>query len=141
LEKYDENIISSASDKVKPKICFSSIEATKTKHKILINKKDIAIKPIQKIHPTIYINSNVSTQNNINHNETVDGKRKRPRISINSDNEDEKTCMSKLPITTNETIKDIVKELPKKINKKTMSQVIVVNTHSNVSFTIYFIYC
>jgi len=49
--------------------------------------------------------------------------------------------MSKLPITTNETIKDIAKELPKKINKKTMSQVIVVNTHSNVSFTIYFIYC
>ncbi|XP_060834747.1 LOW QUALITY PROTEIN: uncharacterized protein LOC132917827 [Rhopalosiphum padi] len=133
-EKYDENIISSASDKVKPKICFSSIEATKTKHNILINKKDIAIKPIQKIHPTIYINSNVSKQNNINHNETVDGKRKRPRISINSDNEDEKTCMSKLPITTNETIKDIAKELPKKINKKTMSQVIVVNTHSNNNF-------
>lgn len=103
----------------------------------MTNEKDIAIKPLQKIHPTISINSHVSKQSIINDNETVDSKRKRPRISINSDNEDEKTKMSKLPIATNETIKHIAKELPKKSNKKTMSQVIVVRTHSKVSFTIY----
>ncbi|XP_027850434.2 uncharacterized protein LOC114129794 isoform X2 [Aphis gossypii] len=127
--KYDETIISSASNKIRPRICISSIEAIKTKHNILTNEKDIAIKPSQKLHPTISINSHVSKQNIINDNETVDNKRKRPRISINSDNEDEKTDMSKLPIATNETIKHTAKELPKN-NKKTMSQVIVVKSHS-----------
>jgi len=141
LVKYDETIISSASDKIRPRICISSIEAIKTKHNILTNEKDIAIKPLQKIHPTISINSHVSEQSIINDNDTVNSKRKRPRISINSDNEDEKTGMSKLPMVTNETIKHIAKELPKKNNKKTMSQVIVVKSHSKVSFTIYFMYC
>ncbi|KAE9528206.1 hypothetical protein AGLY_012628 [Aphis glycines] len=131
--KYDETIISPASNKIRPRICFSSIEAIKTKHNILTNEKDIAIKPSQKLHPTISINSHVSKQNIINDNETVDSKRKRPRISINSDNEDEKTDMSKLPIATNETIKHTAKELPKN-NKKTMSQVIVVKSHSKNNF-------
>lgn len=130
--KLDETI-SSGSDKIRPRICISSIEAIKTKHNILTNEKDIAIKPLQKIHPTISINSHASKQSIINDNETVDSKRKRPRISINSDNEDEKTDMSKLPIATNETIKHTAKELPIN-NKKNMSQVIVVKSHSKNNF-------
>ncbi|XP_001943554.1 uncharacterized protein LOC100159424 isoform X1 [Acyrthosiphon pisum] len=136
LEKYDENTISSPSDKVKPKISFSPTEAIKSKHNMLINKKSTA-KPLQKNHPKIFINPGVvSKQSIINDNETVVSKRKRPRISINSDNEDEKTGASKakLPITCKETTKQIAKELPKKINKKTMSQVIVVKTHCKNNF-------
>lgn len=127
------------SDKVKPKISFSPIESIKIKHNMVINKKSTAVKPLQKNHPTIFINPGfVSKQSINNYNETVDGKRKRPRISMNSDNEDDKTGISKakLPITSKETIKQIAKELPNKTNKKTMSQVVVVKTHCKVCFTI-----
>lgn len=139
-EKCDDNTISSPSDKVKPKISLSPIGAIKIKHNIVINKNSTAVKPLQKNHPTIFINPGfVSKQSIKNDDETVDGKRKRPRISMNSDNEDEKTGISKakLPITSKETIKQIAKELPNKINKKTMSQVVVVKTHCKVSFTMY----
>ncbi|XP_015366735.1 PREDICTED: uncharacterized protein LOC107163707 [Diuraphis noxia] len=131
-EMYDDNTISSPSDKVKPKISFSPIEAIKIKHNIVVNQKSTAVKPLQKNHPAIFINPGfVSKQSINNDNETVDGKRKRPRISMSSDNEDKKSNISKdkLPITSKEPIKQIAKKLPNNINKKTMSQVVVVKTH------------
>lgn len=61
-------------------------------------------------------------------NEISDSKRKRPRISINSDDEDEKNknIRLKVPGTTKEIPKQITTQLPKKCNKISMSQVIVV---------------
>jgi len=142
-EKCDENTISSPPDKVKSKISLSPIEAIKIKHNIVINKDNTSVKPLQKNHPTIFINPGFVSKLSINNdNETLEGKRKRPRISMNSDNEDDKTGISKakFPITSKETIKQIAKELPIKINKKTMSQVVVVKTHCKVSFTMYICY-
>lgn len=72
-----------------------------------------------------------------NGNEKFDCKTKRPRISINSDDEDDKNVRVKLPITMKETAKPITKDLPK-INKKSTSRVIVFKPlESKVSYILY----
>lgn len=69
-------------------------------------------------------------------------KSKRPRISINSDDEDEKNIKLELSVaqTTKGSTKQITKELQKKNNKKSTHRDIVVKPlETNVSLIIQFV--
>jgi len=91
----------------------------------------------KKSHPNITINEDIvsSKENNGNGSKQIVCKRKRPRISINSDDEDEKYVKLKLPATqtTEELTKQVAKELPKKNNKNSMSPNIVKPLEPKVS--------
>lgn len=81
----------------------------------------------------------VLKQNISGNNETIICKRKRPRISINSDDEDEKFVESKPSLTPKKIDDQITKKPEIRKNTKSMSQVIVVKSQKlKVSF--YFMY-
>ncbi|XP_025424707.1 uncharacterized protein LOC112693732 isoform X2 [Sipha flava] len=135
LEKYDENKISSPvkSNEIRPRICFSPEKIIKTKNNICLNYNNSCYKSLHVMKNTsIKSNSNilnigdVPNKNNTDGNIKRDVKKKRPRISINSDDEDEKNISIKNPITIKEPAKQITKGLLKKNNKISMSQIIVV---------------
>lgn len=75
-----------------------------------------------------------------NGNEEIDYKTKRPRISINSDDEDDKNVRLKLPITMKATAKPITKDLSKNNIKPTSRVVVIKPLESKVSFVIHLIY-
>lgn len=100
--------------------------------------RNISIKNVSNMIINSGVVANVSDSNEENY-----CRRKRPRISINSDDEDEKNNRLKLPViqTTNETTKEISKELPKKIVTKSKSRSIVVKPlEYKVSFIIQNVY-
>lgn len=112
--------------KIKQNMNFSPIESIKVKNNIQVIKKDSIEKPfVEKKNIPINKDSEEHTKFVQKRN---DCKRKRPRISIISDDEDEKNenIRLKAPETSKEILKQKTKELPKKCNKITMSQVIVV---------------
>lgn len=139
--KGDENKIVSTSEKlikIKEKISFSSLESSKTKTNLQINKqniieksenetKNISMKNVPKVIST------VPKQNISVCDEDVVCKRKRPRISINSDDEDDNNFSFRHQITIKETAKQMKKELPKQSVNKSMSKVVVVPPKFEVS--------
>lgn len=145
LAKYEENKTSSPvnTNEIKPKICSSPKTAIKTKDIICISENNSCNKLSPEMKNTSIKSNcnimNIESNKNISYcNEKIDVKRKRPRISINSDDEEEKNIRTRVPITINEPTKQITMELPKKKNKISMSQVIVVKpTESKVSFQFY----
>lgn len=112
-----------------------------------INKQSINEKSCNKMKNTSLKNdskviSNLGVVSKQNHNagtKTVDCKRKRPRISINSDDEDEKNIRLRSPITIEEPAKQKKKEPLQKIVNKSISKFVVVNSlESKVSLIIQF---
>jgi len=144
--KGDANKVVSTSEKlikIKEKISFSSVEASKTKTNLQINKQNIFEKSVNEIKNTPMKNvskvtSTASKQNISVCDEDDVCKRKRPRISIISDDEDDKNFSLRDQITIKETAKPIKKELPKQNVNKSMSKVVVVPPKFEVSFIIYF---
>ncbi|VVC41650.1 Hypothetical protein CINCED_3A018435 [Cinara cedri] len=127
LIKYHEDDISPLLNKLnKPKqnICSFPKKDIKTLNNIQTNKKTISNTEPIKI--------------SWNNNKEINSKTKRPRITIKSDDEDDKSVRLKIPITMKETTKPITKGLPKK-NKKSTSQIIVKPLKTKVSFNTYYI--
>lgn len=130
--KCDNSFLSS--DKIKQNISFSPKESIKIKNNLQLNNKDRIEKSFDETKNTFKNkDSGVDKHSGIESNkndckEISDSKRKRPRISINSDDEDEKNknIRLKVPITIKEIPKELTKQLPKKCNKISMSQVVVV---------------
>lgn len=128
---------------IKEKISFSSIEASKMN--VQVNKQSINEKSLNKMKNTSLKNdykviSNLGVVSKQNHDvstKNVDCKRKRPRISINSDDEDEKNIRLRPPITIEEPAKQKKKEPLQKIVNKSISKCVVVNPlESKVSLII-----
>lgn len=99
-----------------------------------LQKKNTLIKTVIRVKNS----DNVLTNKMIDGDEKMNCKSKRPRITINSDDEDEKNTKI-VPVTIKDTTKQITNMLLKKENKVSRSQVIVVKPiASNVSFNINF---
>lgn len=123
LAKCAQNNLSSLVDqpkKIRQTICFSQTEMDKTENNTS-TKADCSV-----------INSGIGFKKKVvNGGKQIDCKSKRPRISINSDDEDDKNTSFIPPVT--EKSNEITNVLLKKHNKTSMSQVIVVKK-SKVSF-------
>lgn len=121
-------------NKIKQNKSFCPVESIKTENNLQLNKKDRVEKSFNEIknsykNKDFEINKQSGFESKKNDcNEICDSKRKRPRISINSDDEDEKkkNIRSKVPVTIKEIPKEVTKQLPKKCNKISMSQVVVI---------------
>lgn len=109
------------------------MEDVKTKSHILANEENTkkSICESRKIFMNNDSNMNygiVLKKNIHDDGEKIVCKRKRPRICINSEDEDETNMKLKLPVTetVKESTKQITKELPKKNNKKSVTRDIIV---------------
>lgn len=132
--KCDDSKIILSSDKTKRNISFFPVKSIKIKNNLQLSNKESIEKSFNEIKNTFKNkdsednkHSGIESKKN-DCNETSDSKRKRPRISINSDDEDEKnkSIRLKVPVTIKEIPKELTKQLPKKCNKISMSQVVVV---------------
>lgn len=116
---------------------------------VQINKQSINEKSCNKMKNTslkndskgIYNLGIVSKQNHNVSTNNVDCKRKRPRISINSDDEDEKNIKLRSPITIEEPAKQKKKEpLQKIVDKSNSTFVAVKPIESKVSLIVQFFF-
>lgn len=149
LEKYDQNKLLLSIDKLNDIKLKKSTKDIKTKSNTHI--MNITEKLFHEMKNTNVINdskgnlnsslvvSKMSISGSDNHEE-IDSKRKRPRISINSDDEDQKNVEVKFPVTTNKAHKQKTRESPKKNKRVVMSQVTVVKPiELQVSFIIHIV--
>lgn len=128
-------------NKIKEKITFFSTEVAQTKNSIQTSKQNINDNSVNKIKSNLEISCDraaVSRQNICISDENIDQKSKRPRISINNDDKDEKNVMLRLPITFKEAPKQTNRELPKKSISKITSQVTVKTQELNVRYITYY---
>lgn len=103
------------------KISFNEMENTSSKNDLKV-----------KLDSSSELKKDISDKS-----DKVECKKKRPRISINNDDEDQKNVEVKLSLSVNEKPKQIPKELPQKNNKHFMSQVVVAKSaNSKVSLQV-----
>lgn len=126
-----------SSDKLnstKQTISFLPKEAVKTKNNVQINSNNTSEKNDSKVTTNSIISKKQNSDNEIG------CQSKRPRISINSDDEDEESTKSNRSITIEiaNNKPQTTKQLPKNNKQKSKSQVIVVERQeSKVRFLIY----
>lgn len=120
--------MSSLVDKSVQHNCFSSTDLVKTENNLQINNT------LLKTNIEDKNSDNVLKNKIIDGDEKINYKSKRPRIKINSDDEDEQNAKF-ISVTVKKSTKQIINMLPRKDNKATMSQVIIAKPIvSKVSF-------